>query len=181
MENASKKRRQRRERNIKMFDQFIREMRGTNHHFSDQQTRSSFALRPVTARSTNRSASLATSTSRTRLRRQITQDTEAVLTGRPWQWPPPLSTEQADSAEPKVAWVESPLTKSAQAFHFDSHSAEGPKEAQPPSTNSLAVVIEVEAETDTPGPQDIQNVITAVEELGEGYYRTPDGFLEAEV
>ena len=196
MENASKKRRQRRERNIKMFDQFIREMRETDHRFSNQKTRSSIApLRPRSARPTNRSASLAPSTSRMPFLRQPTQETEAVLTGR--QWAPPLSTKPADSAEPKVAWVGSPLTKSQQVFHFECNSAEVPKEAEPPSveelqasaptsaeaaktSSSLAAVKEVEDEVDTPGPQDIQ-VMAAVEELGEGYHRTPDGYMEAEV
>ena len=196
MENASKKRRQRRERNIKMFDQYIREMRETDHRFSDQKTRSSIApLCPGSARPTNRSASLAPTTSRMPFLRQPTQETEAVLTGR--QWAPPLSTKPADSAEPKVAWVGSPLTKSQQVFHFECNSAEVPKESEPPSvealqasaptsaeppktSSSLAAVKEVEDEVDTQGPQDIQ-VMAAVEELGEGYHRTPDGYMEAEV
>ena len=197
MEKASKKRRQQRERNIKMFDQFIRKMRETDHRFSDQRPRISIApFQRVLAKPSNPSASLATS--KITLRRQQTEDTEAVLTGR-W-WPPPLSTKQADSPDPKVSWPSSPLTKSLQAFQFRSHSAEVPQtlfhlSAEPQSVetpeaapveahqaaSSLAVVTEdVDAEADTQGSHN-GPVITAAKELGEGYYITPDGFLEAEV
>ena len=195
MEKASKKRRQQRERNIKMFDQFIRKMRETDHRFSDQQPRISIApFRRVSAKPY--SASLATS--KNTIQRQQTDDTEAVLTGRRWL-PPPLSAKQADSPDPKVAWASSPLTKSL-SVQFDSHSAEVPQaeehqSAEPQSVetpqaapveaaqmaSSLTVVTEdVDAEIDTQGSQD-SPVITEAKELGEGNYITPDRFLEAKV
>ena len=200
MENASKKRRQRRERNIKVFDQFIREMRETDHRFSDQKTRNYIApCQRVSGKKFNRSVSLSTFNvpfrdSKLNTQRQFSQaGTDGGMQ------PPPLSTKQADSLDPTVAWMASvPLTKTPHSFHFECNSAEVPKEAEPLSvkalqdsaptsaeaakiTSSLAVVAEaVDAEADTQGPQDIQ-VMAAVKELGEGYYRTPDGFLGTEV
>ena len=205
MENASKKRRQRHERNIKMFDQFIRKMRETDHRFSDQKTRNYIApCQRVSGKKFNRSVSLSTFNvpfrdSKLNTQRQFSQaGTDGGMQ------PPPLSTKQADSLDPTVAWMASvPLTKTPHSFHFDSdptevpqalfhhHSAEAPSvEAlqasaptsaeAPKTTSSLAAVKEVEDEVDTPGPQDIQ-VMAAVEELGEGYHRTPDGYMEAEV
>ena len=205
MENASKKRRQRRERNIKMFDQFIREMRETDHRFSDQKTRNYIApCQRVSGKTFNRSVSLSTLNVPFRGSKQNTQRQFSQAGAVGGTQPLPLSTKQADSLDPTVAWMASvPLTKSPHSFHFGSHSAEVPQallhhhSAEAPSveafqasaptsaeaaktSSSLAVVKEVEAEADTQRPQDIP-VMTAVKELGEGYYRTPDGFLEAEV
>lgn len=79
MERASRKRKQKRETNMKMFDQYIKEVRGTDHH-TEQETRSSAASFQRTAsKSSSQLTTPATSTAA--LWRQQTHVTEAVLTG----------------------------------------------------------------------------------------------------
>ena len=200
MERASKKRKQKRESNMKMFDHYIKELRGTDHRFSEQQTRNSAAsFQRVASKSFNQAATLATSNAA--LRRQQTRETEAVLTGR-WCWAPSSSTRQADSSDRKATL--SPLTNPLHGrFEFGSHSAEVPQIvfqhstespsvevlqtsaptcAEAPKTATLlpAVAEDSEAEVNTNGPQNSQ-VIAPAEQLNNGYHRTPDGLLEAEV
>ena len=195
MERASKKRKQKRESNMKRFDQYIKELRGTDHRFSGQQTGNSLAsFRRVASKP---SAALATSNAP--LRRQQTHETEAVLTGR-WHWPPSSSPRQADSADPKAA--SSPLTNSLHGrLEFGSHSAEVPQivfqhstespsvealptsaptsvEAPKTATSLPAVAEDVEAEVGTNGPKNSQ-VVAPTEQLNNSYHRTPDGLLEA--
>lgn len=188
MERASKKRKQKRESNMKMFDQYIKELRGTDHPFSDQQTRNSAAsFQRVASKSFNQGATLATSNAA--LQRQQTRETEAVLTGR-WCWAPSSSTRQADSSDGRFEFGRHSAEVPQIVFQHSTESppVEAPKTSAPtcveaPKTATLlpAVAEDSEvAEVDTNGPQNSQ-VIAPAEQLNNGYHRTPDGLLEAEV
>ena len=176
-------------------------MRETDRQLLDPQARMSLASTAPASLSaslklTKRSASVASS--RFPFRRQQTEDTDAVLTGR-WKGPPPLSAKQATSPSPRVAWTSSPLAKSHGAFQFYGHSEEMPQVLAPhvpssveaplvattakaPQATAALTVVEEDVDTEAIVQEsEDDQVTTQATALGEGYYRTSDGFLEAEV
>ena len=170
MEKASKKR----ERNIKMFDQYIRNLRETDQRFSElrpQKSMTTSATTRVSASDLQSKNSTPLSAARLNLRRQHTVD--AVCSGW-WTGRPALNAMQEQLPHPRVAW-ESTLTM--QVCHFSGVSAEAPQAA-----GSLAVTTE-EEDTDVGRQESSQvgQVVAACTEQSENCYGSPDGFWEAEV
>lgn len=159
---------------MKLFDQYIRNLRGKDHCSSDIQVHKSMSSGAATRLSTldvpsNKSMALP----RIILQRQQTVD--AAISGH-WTSPPAFNSPQEGSSHPKFIWASSPLTKPQQVHQFNGLLVEAPQAA-----SSLPVAIE-EEDTEV-GTQEPQNspVKTRKHEVEWKCYKGPDGYCEAEV